>query len=358
MLLEGVHVPITTPFYPDGRVYLRKLEHNVRRLSLTPVSGLIALGPNSEYTSLSTDEKRTILAATADTAAPEKVLIAGISEAGVQPALELADYAAAHLFDAVLLAAPAAIDIPFWHSGPQAGEPTTELLTWFRSIADRSPLPILLASHAAGGELPVLTVAALAHHPNILGLLEQSTHISRVAALRQATAGIQRTSTTTVTFTAATTRMLQPPPPAPTGNLLSAESLATGGTAVAIPPSTPALKTRTKQTGFQLLWSHAAESIAAFRAGASAVAPAAAASVPGAVFEIWAAWKDGDTALMHEKEQRVTTAEAYLLQQGVPAIKAAAELSGYFGGRPRLPQLPPTAQIQDHIAAILDGMRS
>jgi len=28
MLLHGIFPPITTPFYPDGRVYLKKLEHN------------------------------------------------------------------------------------------------------------------------------------------------------------------------------------------------------------------------------------------------------------------------------------------------------------------------------------------
>ncbi len=357
MLLEGIHVPLTTPFYPDGRVYLRKLEHNVRRLSLTPVSGLIALGPDSENSSLSTEEKRGILITVAATAAPEKVLLAGIAEAGVLPALDLATHAAALKFDAILLAAPTAESIRFWHDGA----PTPELLTWFRSIADHSPLPVFLAGNAAGHHLPPDTIAALAGHPNIHGLLEQSTHVGRIAAIKAATAHVQRTATTTITFTAATARMFAPASaaaPAATGALLSADSLATGGTAIAVAPPAPALKTRTKQVGFQLLWSHAADSTAALRAGASALAPSVAASIPGAVFEIWAAWKDGDATLMHEKQTRVEAAEPYLLQQGIAAIKSAAELSGYFGGRPRLPQLPPTADTEAHIAHLLDGMRS
>ncbi len=361
MLFEGVHVPLTTPFYPDGRVYLRKLEHNVRRLSLTPVSGLIALGPDSENSSLSTEEKRSVLTTVAATAAPEKVLVAGIAEAGVRPALDLAAHAAAHHFDAILLTAPAADGMSFWRSGTQAAEPTAELLTWFRSIADRCPLPVLLASHAAGHELPIDSIAALAEHPNILGLLEQSTHLGRIAAVKAATTHIQRTATTTITFTAATGRMLQPPAvdnPAASGALVSAASLAGGGTALAVAPAAPALKTRSKQVGFQLFWSHAADSTAAFHAGVAALAPSVAASIPGAVFEIWAAYKDGDTALMREKEHRVAAAEPYLLQQGTAAIKVAAELSGYFGGRPRLPQLPSTADVQAHTAMLLDGMRS
>ena len=48
MLLDGIYVALTTPFYRDGRLYVRKVEHNVDRFSKTPAAGLIALGPNGE----------------------------------------------------------------------------------------------------------------------------------------------------------------------------------------------------------------------------------------------------------------------------------------------------------------------
>jgi len=32
-LLQGIFPPLTTPFYPDGNVYFKKLEHNVERLA-------------------------------------------------------------------------------------------------------------------------------------------------------------------------------------------------------------------------------------------------------------------------------------------------------------------------------------
>ena len=38
MLLQGIFPPITTPFYPDGNIYFKKLEHNVERYSKTPVA--------------------------------------------------------------------------------------------------------------------------------------------------------------------------------------------------------------------------------------------------------------------------------------------------------------------------------
>jgi len=44
MLLSGIFPPVTTPFYPDGNVYFKKLEHNVERYSRTPVAGIVVLG--------------------------------------------------------------------------------------------------------------------------------------------------------------------------------------------------------------------------------------------------------------------------------------------------------------------------
>ena len=48
MLLSGIFPPITTPFYPDGNVYYKKLEANVERYSRTPVAGIVVLGSTGE----------------------------------------------------------------------------------------------------------------------------------------------------------------------------------------------------------------------------------------------------------------------------------------------------------------------
>ena len=40
MLLEGIFAAVPTPFYPDERVYLRKLEANIARYSRTLLSGM------------------------------------------------------------------------------------------------------------------------------------------------------------------------------------------------------------------------------------------------------------------------------------------------------------------------------
>jgi dihydrodipicolinate synthase/N-acetylneuraminate lyase len=352
MLLDGVHVPLTTPFYPDGRLNVRKLEHNVRRYSLTPVSGLVALGSVSESQSLSDEERRVVLKTVGTEAAKDKVLLAGLGLTGVRESVALAEAAAEAGFDAVLVAAPL-------EYGKLLGDGSAELATYFQAIADGSPLPVILVSQAARVPLSTALIERLMVHPNVIGLVEQSKHVSRVAEIRALAAAVKHTVTTTITFTAATGRMLKADRSAEVvgGTFVSAESLSVG-LGVATAPPVPALKTRTKEVGFQVVWGGAAEATAALKAGANGLLMAISASVPQAAFEVWAAWKDGDTSLMAGKEAWLARAEAGIAPWDIPAIKAGSELSGYFGGRPRLPLLAPTAERAAEIAALLEGMRS
>src|SRR6202453_5540475 len=77
MLLHGILPPITTPFYPDGNVYFKKLESNVERYSHTPVAGIVVLGSTGEAILLSDQERRDVLKSAREAAAPNHVLIAG-----------------------------------------------------------------------------------------------------------------------------------------------------------------------------------------------------------------------------------------------------------------------------------------
>src|SRR5436190_18333137 len=77
MLLHGIFPPITTPFYPDGSLYLKKLESNVEHYCKTPMAGLVVLGSTGEAILMSDEEQRQALKTAREAAAPEKVLIAG-----------------------------------------------------------------------------------------------------------------------------------------------------------------------------------------------------------------------------------------------------------------------------------------
>ena len=87
MLIDGIHIPLTTPFTRDGDLYLRKLAHNVGRYSLTPAAGFVAL--TGEGAALSDAETLNALQTIAATAAPEKVLIAAIARDTVRAAIKL-----------------------------------------------------------------------------------------------------------------------------------------------------------------------------------------------------------------------------------------------------------------------------
>src|ERR1700685_3727762 len=94
MLLHGIFPPITTPFYPDGSVYFKKLEANVERYSTTRVAGIVALGSTDEAIYLADQERRDVLKSTREASAPNKVLIAGTGSESAVDTLKLTDYAA------------------------------------------------------------------------------------------------------------------------------------------------------------------------------------------------------------------------------------------------------------------------
>jgi dihydrodipicolinate synthase/N-acetylneuraminate lyase len=353
MLLEGLHVPITTPFYPDGRLNLPKLEHNAARYSKTPVSGLVALSDSGEPTMLSEEETRQALRSVADAAAPEKVLMAGVSRDSVVGTLDLAETAAELGYDAVLVKRPS-----FFGAGA-GNEHARALLTYFQVVADRSALPVVLysAPSVQGGLLPVEVVIELAGHPQIIGLVDGVGGRERFEALREERARVKREVTVTAMFAAVTGRM-QVRDDGAAGALIAADTLTGGGASLAVVPTKAAVKTRTKAVGFQVLAGATTGMLEGLRAGAVGAMPPFAASAPQACYEVFAAWKDGDEGLAQEKQVRLQhVAERVEEELGVAGIKFGSDLNGYFGGRPRLPLLPLTGEERVEIEALMQGLR-
>lgn len=355
MLLDGLHVPLTTPFYPDGRVYFRKLEHNADRYSRTPAAGVVVLGAVGEALGLSDEETAEVLTVAAGAAAAEKVLIAGVARESVREAVRMAERAAAAGYDAVLLRTP----VSFPGQMVRDGEASPELLGFYRGVADGSPLPVVLENAPAHTrfELPVSAVAALAQHRNIIGLCEASGVRSRVAEVLAATRGVKRTVTVTPVFAAVTGRMLRASeePKAAEANFVSAETLG-GGAVVAAPKTT--LKTRTKEVGFQVIAGGTGNYFHALEDGAVGVMPEFAACAPQACHEVLAAWKDGNPALAAEKFERIREAMEWVGRRGIGAVKFGCDLNGYYGGRPRLPLLAVAGVEQQEMMRLLAGIRN
>ena len=338
---------MTTPFYPQGEVYYKKIEHNVGRYSRTPVAGLVVLGSTGEAVMLSDEERREVLRVTAETAAAEKVLIAGVGAESAIETLRLTEYAAGLKYDAALVRTP--------HFYRPQMKPEA-LLAFYRTVADRSPLPVLLYTVPpfTAYDLPLEVIVALAEHPNVIGIKESSGNVEKVQAMVAATRHIKRTATVTETQQAVTARMLAAPSGGLADNLVAVNELAGSGNVVTAAP--PRLKTRTREVGFQVLVGAAHTLLDSLEKGASGSVLAIAAPAPTICFEIYAAWRDNDLALARAKQSALGPVSKKVVSElGIPAIKYAMDLNGYYGGQARLPLLPLTAaqktEVEAHMAA-------
>jgi len=356
VLLEGLHIPLTTPFHRDGSVNTTALATNVLRYSLTPAAGLIVLGPAGEPTLLSDDETRTVLRTAAQAAAPEKVLIAGIARDSVCGTLELADCAAESDYDAVLVGKPGVLG-SFGVDRPQSRTSLREVLTYFQTVADRSPIPLVLLN-ARDHAIPFEAAVELAAHPNIIALLDAQPHNSRSNAftdLLNRTAAIKRTVTVTHIFAAVTARMKKA---GAKRDLVPTATLG-GPTTAQAPAPAPTLRTRTREVGFQTIVGDTLGMLDALFAGAVGAAPTFAACAPQACYEVFAAWKDNDRPLAMEKQERIREA-AHFAEEilGIGGLKFGCDLNGYFGGWPRLPHLPPTGDQRTVLEHRMQSMRN
>jgi 4-hydroxy-2-oxoglutarate aldolase len=354
MLLEGIFAAVTTCFYPDGRPYWRKLEANMDRYSRTPMSGMVLLGSTGEAVMLSDEESREVLRVARYASAPEKVLLAGVGRESVIETVRLADYAAELEYDAVL------VRTPHYYRKQMRNR---EMLTYYQAVADRSPLPVLLYSvpSCTAYDLPIEVVKELAMHPNILGMKDSSGNVERIAELVKATRSARkRTVPVTTVFAAVTARMLSSHNTDPDkATFVAAEQLVAGATAIALPPPRPPLKTRTKEVGFQLLCGSAQTFHPSLDAGATGGVLALASVAPQACCEVYTAWAERDATLAAQKQQRIARAGIEVVgRMGIPGVKYALDLNGYYGGRPRMPLLPLTGEEQRVVDELMADIRN
>src|SRR5579862_7375505 len=202
MLLHGIFPPITTPFYPEGNVYHKKLEHNVERYSKTTVAGIVVLGSTGEAILLSDQERRDVLKIARAAAAPNKVLVAGTGIESAIETLRLTEYAAEIGYDVAM------VRTPHYYKKQMA---PANILAFYRTVADRSPLPIVIYNfpQATGYDIPAELVIELAEHPNLIGIKESSGSVEKVQKMVEGTRDIKRSATVTETFEAVTPRMLK-----------------------------------------------------------------------------------------------------------------------------------------------------
>jgi len=244
------------------------------------------------------------------------------------------------------------------------------ILAFYRTVADRSPLPVIIYNfpQATGYDIPAEVVVELADHPNLIGIKESSGDVEKVRNMVEGTRHVKRAATVTETFEAVTPRMLK----ATAENsgqgreLVPVVALASSSKPSSSPrPSSSAvtvvggMKTRHKEVGFQVLVGSAQKLEPSLQVGAVGAILAFADAAPTVCFEIYAAWREGDIELARLKQQRIATAAQRVVGElSIPGVKYAMDFNGYFGGPPRLPLLPLTADSKAEIERLLADIRN
>jgi dihydrodipicolinate synthase/N-acetylneuraminate lyase len=358
MLLHGIFPPITTPFYPDGNVYFKKLESNVERYSRTPCAGIVVLGSTGEAILLSDQERRDVLKSAREATAPNKVLFAGTGIESAIETLRLTEYAAELGYDVAMVRTP--------HYYKKQMQPPN-ILAFYRTVADRSPLPVIIYNfpQATGYDIPAELVIELAEHPNLIGIKESSGDVEKVRKMVEGTRHIRRSATVTETFEAVTPRMLTA---AIAGSSTDGDELvpvaALAGPSLGKPSSAAVtivgkMKTRPKEIGFQVLVGAANKLHPSLDAGAVGAILAFACLAPTSCYEIYAAWKEGDAELARLKQDRIAaSAQRVVGELGIPGVKYGMDFNGYFGGPARLPLLPLIGEVKKEVEQLLADIRN
>jgi 4-hydroxy-tetrahydrodipicolinate synthase len=163
--LGGALCPLVTPF-ENGTVDEDGLASLIDWLVEHDIDGVVPCGTTGEFASLSPSEWRTVVEVTAEVAGGRVPVVAGVAGTNVQCITEKLEFATNAGVDAALLPPP------YFHTAPTpAGN-----LDFFESIADSSPLPLVLYNIPACTGQPIApsTVSTLAQHESVVGLKDSS----------------------------------------------------------------------------------------------------------------------------------------------------------------------------------------
>lgn len=293
MKLQGIFPAIATPFDAKGELYKIKVQHNIERWNRTVLAGYVVCGSTGESALLSAEEKLLLFEWVAQHAAPEKTLIAGTSAESVRECVRITNRAADLGYKAALI-------LPAHYYKSIFSKPESQKL-FFRAVADQAKIPLFLYHfpQVSGIDMTPETVAELATHPNIIGMKDSS------------------------------------------GNLEGTKKF------LAAAPK-----------DFQVMTGSANTLAGSLAAGCSGAVLALANALPYACISIWEANRSRETDAADDWQRRISPAATLIASTyGIPGLKHAMDLMGYFGGDPRLPLVPVGPAAQAEIAKALEGLK-
>jgi 4-hydroxy-2-oxoglutarate aldolase len=293
MKLQGIFPPITTPFDHNGDIYKIKLTHNIESWNRTGLAGYVVCGSTGESVMLTPEEKYLCWEIVAKAAAPEKLLIAGTGVESVRETVSLTNKAAGMGYKAAMIRTPHYYKSLLNRADAQA--------LYFRAVADQVKIPVMIYNwpQATGIDIAPEAVALLSEHPNIIAIKESSGSLEKVMQM-----------------------------------------------------------IREVKPGFQVLVGSAPTLAASFHVGAVGAVLAFANAAPYACITIWEAHRSRELEAAKDWQNRIAkAAQLVTTKYGVPGLKHAMDLMGYYGGPPRLPLSTPSPEAKREIEAAFAGLR-
>jgi len=291
MNLHGVVLPVTTPF-EGGAIAPARLAAAISRYQAHGVAGYLVLGSTGEAALLDEGEKIALLAAAREAVPTSATLLAGVGLESTAATVRLARRAAEAGADGLLVLTPF-----FFRTRMTADA----LVRHFRTVADASPVPILLYNVPAHTSLviPTAVVEALAAHPNVIGLKDSS------------------------------------------GDL----------------PWLLDVLARVPET-FQVVCGSAPAFLPALHSGAVGGILAIADVLPELAVKVYTRHNEGRAAEALGLQKQLAAATRLVLgSHGIAGVKGAMEVRGLFGGDPRPPLLPLAGDDRAAIAREIERLR-
>ncbi len=291
MKIEGVFPPVTTPFDDNGCIVHNHLAENIKRWNETDISGYLILGSNSEFIFLNEEEKLEIVKTARKSIQPSKKMLVGTGLECTKGTIEFTRKAADCGADVAVIITPHFFKSSMSHKA---------FMKHYLMIADSSPIPVLLYNVPSftGLNLEAGTASALSSHENIIGIKDSSGNVEQLSEMISLTREKEF-------------------------------SVLTGSSIVLYP---------------------------SLCVGAVGGIMAIACVLPEICSDLIRLYKDGNHTEAKELQMRlIGPTVAVTSRYGIPGLKAAMDLFGYYGGRSRLPLLPVDSAEIEEIKNIFTG---
>jgi 4-hydroxy-2-oxoglutarate aldolase len=291
--LHGIFPPLTTPFTHDGQIWKAKVEHNISKLNQTALAGYVVCGSTGESVMLTPEEKYSLWEWVAQYAGSNKLLIAGTGVESVHETVDLTNRAADLGYKAAMVRTP--------HYYKSLLNRDEAQMLYFRCVADRVKIPIMIYNwpQTTGVDISPAAVAELSNHPNIVAIKESSGNLEKVMQM-----------------------------------------------------------IREVKPGFQVLVGSAPTLWPSLTVGAVGAVLAFANAAPYATITIWEAFRTREIEAAADWQNRIARpAQLVTTKYGIPGLKYAMDLAGYYGGPPRLPLTPPCPDARREIEQAFADLR-